>query len=58
MTNGQCVRAYVYESRVFVSMVLMLIFAEVLGLYGCVLPLRYKSMSNKGHNTVSSLHLS
>lgn len=30
----QCVRAYVYESRVFVSMVLILIFAEVLGLYG------------------------
>jgi V-type H+-transporting ATPase proteolipid subunit len=28
------VRAYVYEGRVFVSMVLILIFAEVLGLYG------------------------
>ena len=33
----KCVRAYVYESKVFVSMVLVLIFAEVLGLYGCVL---------------------
>lgn len=33
----QCVRAYVHESRVYVSMVLILIFAEVLGLYGCVL---------------------
>lgn len=32
----QCVRAYVYESKVFVSMVLILIFGEVLGLYGCV----------------------
>lgn len=32
----QCVRAYVYESRVFVSMVLILIFGEVLGLYGSV----------------------
>lgn len=31
---SQCVRAYVYESKVFVSMVLILIFAEVLGLYG------------------------
>ena len=30
----QCVRAYVYESKVFVSMVLILIFGEVLGLYG------------------------
>lgn len=33
----QCVRAYVYESKVFVSMVLILIFGEVLGLYGCVI---------------------
>lgn len=32
----QCVRAYVYESKVFVSMVLILIFGEVLGLYGYV----------------------
>jgi V-type H+-transporting ATPase proteolipid subunit len=30
----QCVRAYVHEQRVFVSMILILIFAEVLGLYG------------------------
>jgi hypothetical protein len=30
----QCVRAYVRESKVFVAMVLILIFAEVLGLYG------------------------
>lgn len=30
----KCVRAYVYESKVFVSMVLILIFGEVLGLYG------------------------
>lgn len=36
--NGlrQCVRAYVHEARVFVAMVLILIFAEVLGLYGYV----------------------
>jgi V-type H+-transporting ATPase 16kDa proteolipid subunit len=33
---NKCVRAYVYESKVFVSMVLILIFAEVLGLYGYV----------------------
>jgi V-type H+-transporting ATPase proteolipid subunit len=33
---NQCVRAYVYETRIFVTMVLILIFAEVLGLYGCV----------------------
>lgn len=33
----QCVRAYVYEAKLFVSMVLILIFAEVLGLYGYVI---------------------
>jgi V-type H+-transporting ATPase 16kDa proteolipid subunit len=36
-TTVQFVRAYVYEPRVFVAMVLILIFAEVLGLYGFVL---------------------
>ena len=33
---AQCVRAYVFESKVFVTMVLILIFGEVLGLYGYV----------------------
>jgi V-type H+-transporting ATPase proteolipid subunit len=28
------VRAYMYQSRIFVGMVLILIFGEVLGLYG------------------------
>ncbi len=36
VVGDSCVRAYVHESKVFVSMVLILIFAEVLGLYGCV----------------------
>ncbi len=29
------VRAYMEQSRIFVGMVLILIFGEVLGLYGC-----------------------
>lgn len=37
--SSQCVRALVHESKVFVGMVLILIFAEVLGLYGCVVRL-------------------
>ncbi|GJE97172.1 V-type ATPase [Phanerochaete sordida] len=37
--GDSCVRAYVYESRVFVSMVLILIFGEVLGLYGLIVAL-------------------
>ena len=41
----QCVRAYVRESKVFVTMVLILIFGEVLGLYGCVLPAAAQHLS-------------
>ncbi|KAF8326969.1 V-type ATPase [Cantharellus anzutake] len=37
IVGDACVRAYVYESRVFVGMVLILIFSEVLGLYGLVI---------------------
>lgn len=32
--NLQGVRAYMQQSRIFVGMVLILIFGEVLGLYG------------------------
>lgn len=31
------VRAYMQQSRIFVGMVLILIFGEVLGLYGCAI---------------------
>ncbi|KAF7422575.1 v-type proton ATPase 16 kDa proteolipid subunit 2 [Pleurotus ostreatus] len=37
--GDSCVRAYVNESRVYVSMILILIFAEVLGLYGLIVAL-------------------
>ncbi|KAF9013296.1 V-type ATPase [Cyathus striatus] len=37
--GDSCVRAFVKESKVFVSMVLILIFAEVLGLYGLIVAL-------------------
>jgi len=37
--GDSCVRAYMHESRVFVTMVLILIFAEVLGLYGLIIAL-------------------
>jgi len=37
--GDSCVRAYVQESKVFVTMVLLLIFAEVLGLYGLIVAL-------------------
>ncbi|GHJ86156.1 hypothetical protein NliqN6_2558 [Naganishia liquefaciens] len=39
IVGDACVRAYLYESRIFVSMVLILIFAEVLGLYGLIVSL-------------------
>lgn len=34
-----CARAYLQQSRVFVAMVLMLIFGEVIGLYGLIVAL-------------------
>jgi len=39
IVGDSCVRAYVQESKVFVTMVLVLIFAEVLGLYGLIVAL-------------------
>ncbi|EGN98405.1 hypothetical protein SERLA73DRAFT_183392 [Serpula lacrymans var. lacrymans S7.3] len=39
IVGDACVRAYVHQQRVFVSMVLILIFAEVLGLYGLIVAL-------------------
>ncbi|KAL5482709.1 VMA11 [Sanghuangporus weigelae] len=49
IVGDSCVRAYVYESRVFVSMVLILIFAEVLGLYGLIVALILNSgIDNSG----------
>lgn len=37
--HTQCVRGYAYQPRLFVAMVLVLIFAEVLGLYGLIVGL-------------------
>ncbi|KAI0699125.1 hypothetical protein BC835DRAFT_1405224 [Cytidiella melzeri] len=45
--GDSCVRAYVYESKVFVSMVLILIFAEVLGLYGLIVALIMNSRATE-----------
>ncbi|KAL2915534.1 v-type proton ATPase 16 kDa proteolipid subunit 2 [Polyrhizophydium stewartii] len=44
------VRAYLYQARMFVGLVLILIFAEVLGLYGLIvsLILNTKASSNCG----------
>ncbi|KAF7314269.1 V-type proton ATPase proteolipid subunit [Mycena kentingensis (nom. inval.)] len=39
LVGDSCVRAYVQEQRLFVGMVLILIFAEVLGLYGLIVAL-------------------
>ncbi|KAK4330553.1 V-type proton ATPase subunit c' [Rhodotorula toruloides] len=40
VVGDACARAYLRQGRVFVAMVLMLIFAEVIGLYGCKSELR------------------
>lgn len=44
----QCVRGYVRESRLFVTMVLILIFAEVLGLYGLIVALILNAKADNG----------
>lgn len=45
--GDSCVRAYVHESKVFVSMVLILIFGEVLGLYGLIVALIMNSRATE-----------
>ncbi|RPD62384.1 V-type ATPase [Lentinus tigrinus ALCF2SS1-7] len=49
--GDSCVRAYVFESKVFVTMVLILIFAEVLGLYGLIVALIMNSHATEAHCT-------
>ncbi|KAJ3129266.1 v-type proton ATPase 16 kDa proteolipid subunit 2 [Nowakowskiella sp. JEL0407] len=39
IVGDSCVRGYMYQPRLFVGMVLILIFAEVLGLYGLIVSL-------------------
>ncbi|RUP45716.1 hypothetical protein BC936DRAFT_147828 [Jimgerdemannia flammicorona] len=43
-----CVRAYAQETRLFVTMVLILIFAEVLGLYGLIVALILNTKADNG----------
>ncbi|KIY48634.1 vacuolar ATP synthase proteolipid subunit [Fistulina hepatica ATCC 64428] len=50
IVGDSCVRAYVHESRVFVSMVLILIFAEVLGLYGLIVALIMNTRAASANN--------
>ncbi|KAI0754930.1 V-type ATPase [Daedaleopsis nitida] len=45
--GDSCVRAYVFESKVFVTMVLILIFGEVLGLYGLIVALIMNSRASE-----------
>lgn len=45
--GDSCVRAYVHESKVFVTMVLILIFGEVLGLYGLIVALIMNSRATE-----------
>ncbi|KAI0712200.1 V-type ATPase [Earliella scabrosa] len=49
--GDSCVRAYVFESKVFVTMVLILIFGEVLGLYGLIVALIMNSRATEARCT-------
>ncbi|GAA5863607.1 hypothetical protein JCM3774_006546 [Rhodotorula dairenensis] len=48
IVGDACARAYLLQSRVFVAMVLMLIFAEVIGLYGLIVALILNTRSSEG----------
>lgn len=49
IVGDYCVRGYARENRIFVIMVLILIFAEVLGLYGLIVAL---ILNTKSDNSV------
>lgn len=49
VVGDYCVRGYARENRIFVIMVLILIFAEVLGLYGLIVAL---ILNTKSDNTI------
>jgi V-type H+-transporting ATPase proteolipid subunit len=42
------VRSYIYQPKMFVGMVLILIFAEVLGLYGMIISLILNTRASSG----------
>jgi V-type H+-transporting ATPase proteolipid subunit len=46
VVGDSCVRGYLYQPKLFVGMVLMLIFAEVLGLYGLIVSLILNTKSS------------
>ncbi|BGO95601.1 hypothetical protein NBRC10512_006768 [Rhodotorula toruloides] len=48
VVGDACARAYLRQGRVFVAMVLMLIFAEVIGLYGLIVALILQSKASEG----------
>ncbi|KAF9198945.1 v-type proton ATPase 16 kDa proteolipid subunit 2 [Haplosporangium sp. Z 27] len=51
-----CVRGYAYQPRLFVAMVLVLIFAEVLGLYGLIVGLILNTKAMSSYSAYRSHH--
>ncbi|RKO97607.1 hypothetical protein CXG81DRAFT_11646 [Caulochytrium protostelioides] len=47
VVGDACVRGYMFQQRLFVGMVLILIFAEVLGLYGLIVSLILNTKADK-----------
>ncbi|KAI8460682.1 ATP synthase subunit C-domain-containing protein [Phakopsora pachyrhizi] len=54
LIGDSCARAFVFQPRIFVSMVLMLIFAEVIGLYGLIIALILNTKAFQGNSMCSS----
>ena len=53
VVGDSCVRAYGKQDKIFVAMILMLIFAEALGLYGLIISL----IMNNSANTVNAKYM-
>jgi V-type H+-transporting ATPase proteolipid subunit len=55
IVGDSCVRAYGKQDKIFVAMILMLIFAEALGLYGLIISLLMNSAATKANASISEL---
>ena len=50
IVGDSCVRAYGKQDKIFVAMILMLIFAEALGLYGLIISLLMNNAAQRANN--------
>ena len=57
IVGDSCVRAYGKQDKIFVAMILMLIFAEALGLYGLIISLLMNNAAASANNNAKCTKL-